>query len=235
MVRHHRHGIETIGPQRILIKHGGVFFDAAGEGDRLGRGQAAVDFDTKIDCWPHRFPQAADVVDCLLDLRGVRFIVGCIYVFVEQRVQMPERGEAGIFQADGFFDEFLDRAPLHVSVQTRFMAHFAAEKFVDGNAEVFSLNVPQRDVDGRHRPGDRASGEMVGTQHDIPMMLDGERISANQIFPVFGNRGRRGLELSPGAGLAQADDPGVGVDPHIQEPVQQQRFDLGDFHGVPPG
>ena len=66
------------------------------------------------------------------------------------------------------------------------------------------------------------------------MVLDRERIASDQIFPVFGDGGGRGLELAPGPGLAEADDTGVGMDADVEESVQQQRFDLGDLHRASP-
>ena len=86
VVRHHCHGIETIGPQRVFVEHGCVFFDAAGQRNGFGRGQAAVDFDAQIDLGADGFAQTADVVDGFLDFRSMGFVVGGIDVFVEQRV-----------------------------------------------------------------------------------------------------------------------------------------------------
>ena len=232
--RHLCHRVETIRAQRVLEEHRRVFLDAAAERDRFGRRQAAVDLDAEIDFSPDRLAQAADIVDGLFDLCGVGFVVGGRFAFVEQGIEMAKRGEAGLLESHRFGQQRVDGAAFHVAVEPRLVAHTAAEQFIDRNAERLALDVPQRDVQRRHRAGDRGAGEVVGAQHDIPVMLYGEGVLANEVFAVFDDRRGRGFELTPGAGLAQPDDAGVGVDADIEEAIERKRFDLGNLHGASP-
>ena len=165
-----------------------------------------MDFDAKIDLRSDRLTQPANIVDRAFDLRGMGLVVWFVFAFVQQRIEVTKRGEAGLFQSDGFFHEFLDRAALHVAVKPGLVTHFAAKQLVDRNVEELALDVPQRDVDRRHRAGDRAAGEMIGAQHHIPVMLDRERVLADEIVAVFGDRCGGCLQLAPGARLADADD-----------------------------
>ena len=144
---------------------------------------------------------------------------------------MAQRGEAGCLQPHRLLHQLLDRASLHMSIQSCLVAHLAAEQFVDRDVEGFALDVPQRDVDRGNGAGDRAAGEVVGAQHHVPMVLDREGIAADQILAVFHDGRGGGFELPPGAGLADAGDARVGADADIQEPIEQQRFYFGDFHG----
>ena len=55
---------------------------------------------------------------------------------------MPQRGEAGIFQAHGLLHQLFDGAALHMAIQARLMPHLAAKQFVDWNIEEFTFDVP---------------------------------------------------------------------------------------------
>ena len=107
---------------------------------------------------------------------------------------MAQRSEAGILQAHGFFHQFLDGAAFHMPIQAGLVAHLATQQLVDWDVEEFSLDIPRCDVDRRHRTGNGATSKMIGTQHYIPMVLDRERVTADQIFAVLGDRGGRGLQ-----------------------------------------
>jgi len=193
-----------------------------------------MDLDAQIDLRPHRFTQAANVVDRRLDLVGVRLVIRRGLIFIEQRVQVPERRETLRLQPLCLTKQRFDRAALHVAVDPRLVPHLAAEKFIDRHAVIFALDVPQRDVDSRNRAGDRAAGEMIGPQHDVPVVLDRARIFAHQVFTVFRDGRGAGFQLTPRAGLANACDTGVGLDPDEQETVHQQGCYFSDLHCVCP-
>src|ERR1700722_20801793 len=160
----------------------------------------------------------------------MRLVVWLGFAFIQQGVQMAKRGEAGLFQSDGFFDQLFDRAPLNMAIEPGLSPYLATKQFVDRNVEELALDVPQRDVDRRHRAGDRAAGEVIGAQHHVPVMLDREWVFAYEVVAILGDRGGGGFQLAPGARLAQSDDAGIGVDADIEEAIQQERFDFGDFH-----
>ena len=193
-----------------------------------------MDLDAQIDLRPHRLAQPPHIVDRLVDLRRVRFVIRFVLALIQQRIEVSQRGEPGFLQPHRLFHQLLDRASLHMSIQPGLVPHLAAQQLVDRHIEELALDIPQRDVDRRHCPGDRPAGEMIGPQHHVPMMLDRERILADKVVAIFRDRGGRRLELAPGARFTDAGNAPVRADPHIKEAIQQQRFDLGDLHGGPP-
>ena len=190
-----------------------------------------VDLDAEVHLGPDRLAQQAHRLDGVVHLLRMRLVVWRGLVLVEQRVEVAECGEAFMLQAHGLGDQRVACAALHVAVEARLVAHPAAEEFVDGHAEVLALDVPQRDVDRRDRAADGAAGEVVGAQHDIPVVLDRHRVAADEVLGILGDRGGAGLELAPGAGLADAGETRIRLDAGEAEAVDHEGFDFGDLHG----
>ena len=189
-----------------------------------------MDLDAQVDLRTHRFTQAPHIVDRRLDLVCVRFVIWRGLVFIEQRIEVPERREPLRLQPLGLLQQRFDGASLHVAVDPSLVPHLATQQFVDRHAMKLPLDVPQRDVDRGNGTRDRRAGEVIGAQHDVPMVLDRARIFAHQIFGIFCDRCGAGLQLTPGTRLADAGDARVGFYPDQQEPVDQQRLNFGDFH-----
>jgi hypothetical protein len=84
-----------------------------------------------------------------------------------------------------------------VAVETRFVAHLAAEQFIDRHVEGLALDVPQCDIDRGDSAGYGAAGEVVRPQHHVPVVFDGERVLPDQVFAVLRDRRGGRLKLPP--------------------------------------
>src|SRR5918912_58473 len=84
-----------------------------------------------------------------------------------------------------------------------------AEELVDGGAEVLAGDVPEGDVDGAEGAHDGGAAEVGGAVEVLPVVLDAERVLADQVAAEFAHDGCGRLEEPPGAGLAEPDQPGV--------------------------
>lgn len=72
---------------------------------------------------------------------------------------------------------------------------------------------------------------MRETVHVLPVVLDPQRVLADEVAPEF-FYGRLGsLKESSGAGLAEAAAPRIGFDRHTEIAVEHQSRHLGDCHG----
>src|SRR4051794_39656696 len=72
--------------------------------------------------------------------------------------------------------------------------------------------------------------------HQLPEMLDTQRILANDVVLEFSNRHRHGPGPSLERAFAGADDPFIGVDADEDEippaVMRSDWFDIDDLHGV---
>src|ERR1700722_8597311 len=108
---------------------------------------------------------------------------------------MAQGGEAFVFQSYRLGDEGFAGAAFDVAVDAGGVAHFATEQLVDWNVVELAFDVPEGDVDGGDGAVDRGAGEMVRSQHHIPMVLDGARVLAEQVFSELSYRGGAGFEV----------------------------------------
>ena len=80
---------------------------------------------------------------------------------------------------------------------------------------MFAGNVPQGDVHGAESAHHRRAAKVAPTVHILPMVLDSQRVLADQVaLERFNCSGRR-LQKPPSAGLAQTGDAGVSI--HLNE------------------
>ena len=110
------------------------------------------------------------------------------------------------------------------------VAHAASHELVRGHAEVLARDVPKGDVDGAECAHDCRAAEVAGPVHVLPVVLDQEGVLADEVAAELVNGGGGGLEEAPCAGLAVADDTGVGVDLGEQVAVDREGFYGGYLH-----
>ena len=96
---------------------------------------------------------------------------------------MADGGEALFLLRQTALHQLLKAAARHVGVHPHRVPAFAAQKLVDRHPVEFARNVPQRDVDGAQRPHHSGSPEMEAAVHILPVMLDAQRVLADQILP----------------------------------------------------
>ena len=121
-------------------------------------------------------------------------------------------------------------------VDRHFIAALPAQQLVDGHAQRLPLDIPQRHVNGAHRPKFRPIVSVIGRLAEHPLIdpFDVRRISSDQ------SRAERldaclGRALQSVIGLPQSGDPLVRMDqgPVIVPPILLIRlhyFHLGDLH-----
>ena len=147
---------------------------------------------------------------------------------------MAHRREALRLGVPHALEQLLLRLPEYVVVHSGAVAGLAAEKLVDGYAEVLAGDVPQRDVDGAYRAHYRRPAKVAEAEHVLPVVLDQLRVLAHQIAPELRRSRSRRLQVSPGARLADPGQTRVRRDPDEQVPVDEQRLDRYYLHATPP-
>src|SRR5204863_3369607 len=109
-------------------------------------------------------------------------------------------------------DQLVERLAVDVHVAADLLAGLAAEQRVDRLAAVLAGDVPERDVDRPERAADRRAHEMAVAVEVLPVVLDPERVLADQVAGPDVDDPLGGLRVAPDAGLPHADDPAVGRD-----------------------
>jgi hypothetical protein len=139
-----------------------------------------------------------------------------------------ERGEARLLL-------LLDQLGLPgVGVDSHPVAGRAAQQLVDGDAERLPLDVPQGLVDaaqGRRQDG-AAAVERVAVDR-LPVVDDAARVLPDQRRRDLLDRGPDGQRAAFDDGLAEADDPRVGV--HLEEEparLDEERLELRDLESA---
>ena len=135
------------------------------------------------------------------------------------------------------FVKILHPSTAQVAVQTDVVAHSAAPKLVTGNVQDLAGDVPQGDINPRHRgrADNAAAVPKMLSKHHLPQMLDAPRIfphdERRQILEGADHAARVPLEGS----LAPAKQPRLigfhfDEDPVAHARVADDRFDCGDLH-----
>jgi hypothetical protein len=107
----------------------------------------------------------------------------------------------------------------------------AAEQLVDGCVEVLAGDVPQRLVHaGERGHEDRAAPEEGRAVDVLPVVLDAERVLADQVVADLGDRGHPRAGLALERGLAPPHQPVVGRD--LDEPRPGAGVELLDFRDL---
>ena len=181
-----------------------VLLDAARQLDGLRRRQAAVDLDTQVDVVAHRLAELAHRVDGFADLGDVGLEVRLAARLVGKWREVADGGKAARLRLDAALDQRLDRLGEDVVVDPRLVARLAAEQLVHRHAEVLAGDVPQGDVDGAQRAHDGRATKVRRAVQVLPVVLDAQWVLADQVVRPLGDDLLGGLEVAPGAGLAQA-------------------------------
>ena len=162
--------------------------------------RAGVIFPVKIEgefhVRSHPLPHEKSTFDELVDdgrrlmappfSAGTR-LEGRITAFKEHVEPFPGGGQAFIGKS----------ADAPVAVDTDAVTHGATKKLVDGNAVVFPSDIPERLVNagyGGHEDG--AASEEGRPVHVLPVVLDAQRILADQVVSEFPYRAFHALGLS---------------------------------------
>ena len=138
-------------------------------------------------------------------------------------------GVPGVLDA---LNELIPGIAEDVVVDPRPVPGLAAHELVHGHAEVLSGDVPEGDVEGADRAHDGGAAKVAEPVHVLPVVLDAQRVLADQVASELVDGRLRRLEEAPRARLADARQPCVGVDLREQVPVDRYRLDGGDLHGV---
>ena len=148
---------------------------------------------------------------------------------------MSHRGEARFLGGFHARHQFLARRAEHMVIDARLVAHLAAEKLIDGHAEMLARDVPQRDVDCAYARHNRRAAEVARTIHRLPVVFYQQRVLAHQIRrELQANGGFGGFQVSPRARLAIAGYAGVGMNFDEQVTVDGIGFYGCYFHGLSP-
>ncbi|OUC09692.1 hypothetical protein RY27_01315, partial [Litorilinea aerophila] len=132
---------------------------------------------------PHRFPHRVELLDG--GQHGLPWLQNGAIL-----------GEAPTHKLPAFFlgfqTRFHQRFDLHgvppvVGIADHLLTHLTTQQFVDGHAQGFAFDVPQRDVDGRDgRAQDPLGGEETAPKEGLPDVLDvGGVLADEQGLEVF--------------------------------------------------
>jgi len=228
--RDQRHRVEVVRDRRILVEVGVVGGDAARQDDRLGGAELAVDLDAEVHRVADRRAILAHRLDRVADLGRVGREVGPVARVVGERGQVADGGEALGLGIEAPPHQRLARAAEDVVVDAGLVARGAAEELVGRDAEVLARDVPEGDVERGERAHDRRAPEVGPAVEVLPVVLDPQRILAEQVALEGLHRLRGRFQEAPRARLAEPDDPRVGMDLHEQVAVHEKRLDGRDLH-----
>ena len=124
-----------------------------------------------------------------------------------------------------------------VGVDADAIAHRAAEQSVDGNTMMFAGNVPQCLVDARQcRHEHVATAEKGGAVDVLPVVLDAQRIFADEVLADLVDGRRRAVRAAFEGRFPPANEAGVRRDlDETDSRFRKELIDAGNFHGGLPG
>ena len=123
-----------------------------------------------------------------------------------------------------------------MGVHAQPIAHGAAEELMDRLAEVLAGDVPERLVDSREcRHHHRTTAVEGAAIEELPVVLDPERVTADEHVGHLVDRGHSAASLAFERGLAPSHQAGVGGDLDQTHPGERRELlDLVDLHPGPP-
>ena len=204
--------------------------DAASELHRFRRRHAAVDFDAQVHLVADELAVLPHGVDGGADLARVGFEIWPLVRLVEEGREVPHGGESRVAGLRDAAQQLFTGVAEDVRIDARAVAHLSAEQLVDRRLEMLAGDVPQGDVDGADGCHDRRAAEGAPAVEILPVMLDPQRVLAHQVAGELLDGGLRGFQKAPGAGLAQAREPGVRLDLDQQVLVEPDGLDAADAH-----
>src|SRR5215207_8412050 len=227
----HLVGSRVFGAQRVLDKERAHWLGLAAEEEGVGHVQAGVGVQDNLDVLADRLADRPELLKGGED--GAPGLEDLALLWEAPAYEPP----SFLFRLQARLDQ---RARVHavisvVRVADYPVAHPAAQEFVDRDAQSLALYVPQRDVRGRDRRGERVAGrEEAAPEERLPGVLGaGWVLSDEQRLEVFD--GPRHCQLAArDPRLADAGDALVGVYDHEEEvPLPAPhgiRLDVGDLH-----
>ena len=225
------HGIHVIRRDGVLQNHGAIGLHGTAKGHRLGQGHTAVHFQHEVKVRADRLAGHADFLHLPLNAAGeelplaVRRAGGAVAEDLGGR-------KAHLLQLLVLFGQLLlilgevhDRG-----VHPYFFTGLSAQQLIHGHTQGLALDIPQSDIDGRDGTHDDRTAEVDRTQEVLVVILNAERVFANEIGGKFFNGGSRGLQIAPVACFAQTHDACIGIHLHEQVVLGKAKLDVGNFH-----
>ena len=143
---------------------------------------------------------------------------------------MANGGKPPALCVDAALHQLLGGLAKDVVVDTQAVARLAAQQLIDRYPEVLAGDVPEGDVDGAEGAHDGRAAKVARAVEVLPVMLDPQRVLADQVGRELVDDGLARLEVAPGARFAQSHDALIGLDLDEQVTVDRNRLDPNDFH-----
>ena len=187
------------------------------------RCEFAVDLDYEIEIRPPTFASRGGQLDGILH----HLVDPCIdvmdWIELEGREAFFRGGAGGI-------DHGIGRATTTQQVQANLVATSSAEQFPDRCLEVFALDVPQSDIDGTDRTGQRRSAEGRHAIQMLPVVLDPQGVLTDEI-PLEGFHDLvDGFWIPPTRGLTNTSESAVRCETDDIPSTDEERLDPFDLH-----
>src|SRR3989441_6953123 len=234
--------VRLLGRHRLLAKEWMKFLDGPDVFDGLYRGRPTVKVHHDVHAVAHRFTE-------LFHHPGKVVYGG------EPHQRLGERNDDHFHRAVPFFNHrarsFDERSgfrglidglhfpPAEVRVHPDPVSHSAAQQFIDGDAERLSQDIPARLLDaGEGGHPDRADSPKGVAVEDLPEELDSSGVAAEEhgfeVLDASDHAARLPFErrLSP-AIKARLVSLYLDEYPVAHDGVDNQRFNVSDFHGGP--
>ena len=148
---------------------------------------------------------------------------------------VPDGSVALIFQIQCLLSEVFGSLRFEVDINACLVAHFSAQKLIDGGVVIFALQIPQSNVDAGNRRHDHGAAEMHTAGQAIVDIFDVQRVEADEVVLHCVDTLGGCFLIAPCTAFAVAHKSGVGM--NFDEKIAlscQNCFDICDFHRVAP-
>ena len=173
--------------------------DAVGQDDRLRRREPAVNLDAQVHLVADRLAIPAHPVDGRVHLAGMRLEVGDVRRLVQEWREMPHRREAALLGVTTALHQLLGRLTEDVAIDSGLVAAAPAHQLVARHAKMLAGDIPQRDIDGAQCAHDGSAAKVAPSIQILPVVLDPQRILADEVAGELLDGLLRGFEVAPGA------------------------------------
>ena len=147
---------------------------------------------------------------------------------------MSQRSETLFHPLDGVGNQFLLGTACNMVVHTNLVPAFSTQQPIYGNIVVLTGDVVQGHINSGNCPHNCCSSEVTAAVHDLPMMLDVQRILANQVLSVHFDLLTGCIQCTPRTAFADACDAFICVNLGEYTTVCTDDFYICDFHENPP-
>ena len=216
--------VRVLRDHRLLEEEGPVGLEQRSHPLGVGEGEPAVEVDRDVAVVAEHLTGSGHALDDAVDLGD-----GGDRAHPPRRVHLHRR-QAGLDLLADVVGDLRRLVATDPAVDADPVADRAAEQLVHGRAVTLAGDVPQRLVD----PGDRARQDRPAPVeralgHDLPVVLDAQRVPADDHLAQLLDGGAHGLGPALAGGLAPADDPALGLDADEQPAGRdEERLDPRD-------